>query len=367
MGPKQYKSNAPRQTARDQYMQNLQAQSNLNAQYAQAKIRQDINNKANPLGYQKKYGGLPRPDIGEYVNKFGQIINKYASTHPDWVGNNHISHNNFNSNPNDDIDDDSDNLITRMRETQIKAKYEAKIKEEQELRRKLEEELKIREEQDKLKAEQDKLKAEQDKLKAEQDKLKAEQEAKIREEQDKLKAEQEAKIIKEAELKAENDLKVKREQEAKVNKEKEIREREELARQKREQEIIQQTLERDELLNKKLSKTDNYLKQSHTVFKNILEQHLEITDVDQYIKTNILDQYLHALNNLDNCTLEKFYKELKSHTTNNNIPEIIATISQANLNSKYLSILKNKCAPDIIVKLSYEYLKLASHIKPNIF
>ena len=108
------------------------------------------------------------------------------------------------------------------------------------------------------------------------------------------------------------------------------------------------------------------MKQSHTVFKNILEQHLEITDVDQYIKTNILDQYLHALNNLDNCTLEKFYKELKSHTTNNNVPEIIATISQANLNSKYLSILKNKCAPDIIVKLSYEYLKLASHIKPDI-
>ena len=349
MGPKQYKSNAPRQTARDQYMQNLQAQSNLNAQYAQAKIRQDINNKANPLGYQQKYGGLPRPDIGEYVNKFGQIINKYASTHPDWVGNNHISHNNFNSNPNDDIDDDSDNLITRMRETQIKAKYEAKIKEEQELRRKLEEELKIREEQDKLKAEQDKLKAEQ------------EEELKIREEQDRLKAEQEAKIIKEAELKAENDIKVKREQDA--NKEKEIREREELARQKREQD----KLKAEQELHRKLSKTDNYLKQSHTVFKNILEQHLEITDVDQYIKTNILDQYLHALNNLDNCTLEKFYKELKSHTTNNNVPEIIATISQANLNSKYLSILKNKCAPDIIVKLSYEYLKLASHIKPNIF
>jgi hypothetical protein len=339
MGPKQYKTNAPRQTARDQYMQNLQAQSNLNARYEQANRNASyggFNHKErmeNPLWYQQNFSGLPRPDIGERVNSLGQIINQYARPY-DSLPNNHISH----SNPNDDIDDDSDNLITRyMRETQIKAKYEAKIKEEQELRRKLEEELKIREEQDKLKAEQE--------LKAEQDKLKADQEA---------------------ELKAENDLKLKREEETRANKENEIRKREELARQKREQEIIQQTLERDELLNTKLSKIDNYLKQSHTVFKNILEQHLEITDVDQYIKTNILDQYLHALNNLDNCTLERFYKELKSHTSNNNVPEIIATISQANLNSKYLSILKNKCTPDIMVKLSYEYLKLASHIKPNI-
>ena len=309
MGPKQYKPTAPRQTARDQYMQNLQAQSNLNARYEQANRNVSyggFNHKErmeNPLWYQQNFSGLPRPDIGEHVNSLGQIINQYARPFNS-LPNNEIQHNSFNSNPDDDNNfrnawDKAGREVAEKNARMVQmAKYEAEIKEEQELRRKLEEELKIRDEQDKLKAEQ------------------------------------EAKIIKEAELKAENDLKVKREEETRANKEKEIREREELARQKREQEIIQQTLERDELLNKKLSKTDNYLKQSHTVFKNILDQHLEITDVDQYIKTNILDQYLHALNNLDNCTLERFYKELKSHTTNNNVPEIIATISQANLNSK---------------------------------
>jgi hypothetical protein len=355
MGPKQYKPTAPRQTARDQYMQNLQAQSNLNARYEQANRNVSyggFNHKErmeNPLWYQQNFSGLPRPDIGERVNSLGQIINQYARP-LNSLPNNEIQHNSFNSNP----DDDSDNLITRMRETLIKAKYEAQLKEEQELRKKLEEELKTREEQDRLKAEQEA------KLKAEQDRLKAEQEAKLKAEQDRLKAEQEAK------LKADNDLKLKREEETRINKVKEISEREELARAKREQEIIQQTLERDALLNKKISKTDNYLKQSHVVFKNILDQYLEIADIDQYIKTNILDQYLYALNNLDNCTLEKFYKELKSYTSNNNVPEIIATISRANLNSKYLTILESKCAPDIIVKLSYEYLKLASHIKPEI-
>ena len=364
MGPKQYKPTAPRQTARDQYMQNLQAQSNLNARYEQANRNVSyggFNHKErmeNPLWYQQNFSGLPRPDIGEHVNSLGQIINQYARPFNS-LPNNEIQHNSFNSNPDDDNnfrnawDKAGREVAEKNARMAQMAKYEAEIKEEQELRRKLEEELKIRDEQDKLKAEQELRR-------------KLEEELKIREEQDKLKAEQEAKIIKEAELKAENDLKVKREEETRANKEKEIREREELARQKREQEIIQQTLERDELLNKKLSKTDNYLKQSHTVFKNILDQHLEITDVDQYIKTNILDQYLHALNNLDNCTLERFYKELKSHTTNNNIPEIIATISRANLNSKYLTILESKCTPDIIVKLSYEYLKLASHIKPDI-
>ena len=59
MGPKQYKSNAPRQTARDQYMQNLQAQSNLNAQYEQAKKRQD--------GVRNHYAGLMHASNGEIV------------------------------------------------------------------------------------------------------------------------------------------------------------------------------------------------------------------------------------------------------------------------------------------------------------
>ena len=326
---------APRQTAREQYMQNLQAQSNLNSRYVQANSKVSYNGvsyqdrMSNPLWYQQNFAS---PIYGSnmqtgYTNIPFDILTAPQPTN------------------------DDDELYLQM-----KAEYDAKLLAEYEARLREKQEAKLREEQEQLKREEEaRIKKEHERLKKEEEaRIKKAEDDKIKEEIETIKrAEQEA--IKRALLKAEEYIK---EQENKEKKIKEDNEREELAKKK----VEQANIERE----KKILQNDYYLSKSLDVFKNILVKYLEITDFDKYIKSNIIDEYQNILNTYDTVLLEKFYKELKLSVKSNDFDRVISTLNSVNLSTKYLVKLQPKCSTDEINKIFYEYLKLASHIKPEI-
>ena len=149
------------------------------------------------------------------------------------------------------------------------------------------------------------------------------------------------------------------------NKQRQIRE--ENIRKQREKEIEEENIKREaKLIEENLKKTKHtyYLKQSHKNIFIVLHNIVVIGDLNNFIKKDILNDFYFFITNSDVNSLYNVYNELKKL---NGYEETIELLESLKLNTSYiLELANNKYSFDSVKTIIYEYVKLITHIKPEV-
>ena len=195
--------------------------------------------------------------------------------------------------------------------------------------------------------------------KKERERKKAEK-VKIQQEDDRIKKELEEK----ARLKKQEEERIKKELEE-IAKQRQIREEE--IRKQREKEIEEENIKRDKKrMEEMLQKTKHayYLKQSHKNIFTILSNIIVTPDLNNLIKEDVLNNLYFFIINSDVNSLQNVYNELRKL---NGYDQTIKLLESQKLNTSHiLELANNKYSFDSVKTIIYEYVKLITHIKPEV-
>ena len=218
-------------------------------------------------------------------------------------------------------------------------------------------------ERERKKAEKEKIKQEEFLKKLEDERIKKELDEKAR-----LKKLEDERIKKELEEKA----RLKKLEEERINKELEEKARkrqirEEEIRKQREKEIEEENIKREaKLIEEMLQKTKHayYLKQSHKNISTVLHNIVVTPDLNNLIKEDVLNNLYFFIINSDVNSLQNVYNELRKL---NGYDQTIKLLESQKLNTSHiLELANNKYSFDSVKTIIYEYVKLITHIKPEV-